>query len=404
MLPFNRFFLFFFACLFCFLTKTKALKNKNFYEKKKYRLQKKIQQIQKIINNNYQKKKSSIAYLNTLHIQVKMLEKLLYTIAKEKEYIERKIQDQQKKINQLKEKKKSIAQEYAHMLNMSQKKIQHLNQVFFILSASSFYQMLQRAQYLKQYAHMRSLQMKSLTTVNRQLVVEKQALLIKHQAKAKLQTKKEVEKLKISQIQKEQKYLIQHLQLKEKKLKQQLQKNRQSIQHLNKLIQKIIRQTIVKKKDKKKINIQLTPEGKILSKNFAKNKGKLPWPVKQGFIACKFGKNKHPVLKDIITENLGINIQTTKNAQVYAIFYGVVKTVAFVPGMQKVIIIQHGKYHSVYAHLQDTFVDYGQQVDEKTIIGTVSTNEHGNTILQFQLWKNIQKYNPEVWLSKELKG
>ncbi|MDV7389940.1 hypothetical protein RZS08_01250, partial [Arthrospira platensis SPKY1] len=59
-----------------------------------------------------------------------------------------------------------------------------------------------------------------------------------------------------------------------------------------------------------KLDITLTPEARELNADFEKNKGKLPWPVEKGVITSGFGKQNHPVLPGIVTENNGIDITT----------------------------------------------------------------------------------------------
>ena len=145
----------------------------------------------------------------------------------------------------------------------------------------------------------------------------------------------------------------------------------------------------------------LSAAGKLLSSRFAKQKGKLPWPVKKGFISNKFGRRAHAVFKNVQVENLGIDIQTEAKATVHAIFDGVIKTVSFVPGMAYVIIIQHGQYHTVYAKLSAAQVKVGQVVHMKDVIGIVNTDGHHISELQLQIWNGLEKLNPALWLTKE---
>src|SRR5690606_2317097 len=100
-------------------------------------------------------------------------------------------------------------------------------------------------------------------------------------------------------------------------------------------------------------------EAKELSALFEKSKTKLTWPVASGVISRKFGRNPHPVMKYVMEQNNGIDIQTSKGAEVQAVFDGVVKTVAIVPGMNKVVITQHGDYFTLYARLKEVFVQQG---------------------------------------------
>ena len=63
-------------------------------------------------------------------------------------------------------------------------------------------------------------------------------------------------------------------------------------------------------------------------------------------------------------------------------------------------MIQHGEYFTVYAKLKDVYVYHGQEVTVKQPIGTVHTSKDGESELQFQIWKNESKLNPEIWLRK----
>jgi murein DD-endopeptidase MepM/ murein hydrolase activator NlpD len=200
-------------------------------------------------------------------------------------------------------------------------------------------------------------------------------------------------------------------------LAKELQQRNKAVKRLNKLITEIIQQELRAQAqavsptpkatfiDAPPITQNVpaaTPQaGEKLTILFRKSQGKLPWPVKQGFMSRKFGVSPHPVLHNVQVENMGIDIQTPKGAQAYSIFEGVVKAIAFVPGMSRIVIIQHGAYHSVYAKLAHTTIRVGQYVQAYTPLGTVYTDAQGTTELQLQLWQGTQKLNPAWWLSKQ---
>ena len=135
------------------------------------------------------------------------------------------------------------------------------------------------------------------------------------------------------------------------------------------------------------------------SRIFSKNKGKLPWPVSTGVVTGHFGTHAHPVFKRVQVENLGIDIQATPGTLVKAVCAGQVKAVAMVPGMQQVVIVQHGAYHTVYAHLSSTQVRIGQQLKALEPLGRLYTDKSGTTTLQFQVWRGGIKLNPLRWLA-----
>src|SRR5690606_20972134 len=125
----------------------------------------------------------------------------------------------------------------------------------------------------------------------------------------------------------------------------------------------------------------LTPEGAIVSSNFAGNKGRFAWPVERGFISQRFGRQAHPVLKGVVVENRGIDIQTGANEKVRAIFGGKVLAVQTIPGMNNIVMIQHGEYFTVYAKLRTVNVSEGQEIGAKETIGTVYTDAEGTSEL-----------------------
>ncbi|MEZ5046127.1 MAG: peptidoglycan DD-metalloendopeptidase family protein [Chitinophagaceae bacterium] len=148
----------------------------------------------------------------------------------------------------------------------------------------------------------------------------------------------------------------------------------------------------------------LTPEERNLANNFESSKGRLPWPVEKGYIVEHFGKNKHPLF-NIVTENYGIDIKTGKGAPVRAVFGGEVNSIITIPGMGQTVLINHGSFYTVYSKLSRVNVSKGSKVSLKQAIGSVMTDEDGNTQVHFEIWKvgtNGQafKINPEQWVSQ----
>ncbi len=135
-----------------------------------------------------------------------------------------------------------------------------------------------------------------------------------------------------------------------------------------------------------------------VSERFEKSRTRLDWPVTSGFISSRFGKQPHPVLKGIQIENRGVDIQTNKNEKVRSVYDGVVASVAFVPGMNNVVLLKHGQYFTLYARLKNVSVKKGQQVAANETLGEVYTDADGISELQFQVWRNSQKLDPQKWL------
>ena len=151
----------------------------------------------------------------------------------------------------------------------------------------------------------------------------------------------------------------------------------------------------------KTVNLGLTPEMQLISKNFEGNKGKLPWPVERGTITERFGKHAHPVLRDVIIENNGIDIATAEGSAVRAVFDGEVVNIIFNPAFQKGVIIKHGEYYSVYTNIAEVTVKAGDKITTKQKIGTAWEDpEEGKTEVHLEIWKNTVILDPALWISK----
>ena len=144
---------------------------------------------------------------------------------------------------------------------------------------------------------------------------------------------------------------------------------------------------------------KLTPEEKLISDDFAKNRGKLPWPVEQGFVSEKFGVNVHPVFKQVKLNNAGITITTSRNADVRAVFKGVVTEIMFIPGDNNVVIVRHGNYLTVYSNLVEVFIKKGDTVNVKQKIGKLAVSSGNNSTLNFQVWRDKDNLDPQLWLT-----
>lgn len=155
----------------------------------------------------------------------------------------------------------------------------------------------------------------------------------------------------------------------------------------------------LKKSGSKNSTYKLTPEEKLISDDFAKNRGKLPWPVEQGFVSEKFGVNVHPVFKQVKLNNAGITITTSRNADVRAVFKGVVTEIMFIPGDNNVVIVRHGNYLTVYSNLVEIFIKKGDTVNVKQKIGKLAVSSGNNSTLNFQVWRDKDNLDPQLWLT-----
>lgn len=147
-------------------------------------------------------------------------------------------------------------------------------------------------------------------------------------------------------------------------------------------------------------NYSMTPEAAALSNNFEANRGRLPWPVEKGFISMGYGTHKHPVAEKVTIENFGVDITTNPGATARSVFEGTVTKVFYIQGRNWNVLINHGKYYTLYSYLSNVSVKADQKVSTKQSIGTVGQNDEGVTLINLQIWKDGNKTNPEPWIAR----
>ncbi|MBD5214108.1 MAG: peptidoglycan DD-metalloendopeptidase family protein [Bacteroidales bacterium] len=144
-------------------------------------------------------------------------------------------------------------------------------------------------------------------------------------------------------------------------------------------------------------------EQQRLTARFEAAKGKMSAPYKgSGKVVKKFGRQKHPRLANVTTENAGIDIETSRGAEVVAVFDGEVSKIFKLGGYNNVIVVRHGDYMTVYANLVDLKVAKGDKVSRGTELGRVyvDTSDSNRSVLHFELRHEKDKQDPELWLKK----
>jgi septal ring factor EnvC (AmiA/AmiB activator) len=383
-----------------------AQKNKGQLERERLENIKKIKETEQIIQETKRKKEATLGQLTALSRQIEARKDLISSIEKEVEYLDEEITELEQIIASLEQDLIDLKAEYARMVYAASKLNSHYDKLTFIFAAENFNQMVMRVKYFKQYAQTRQHQVEQIEKVKSSLESQKKSLARKKSEKNNLITAKIIETKSLNHVKTEKNQIVKELSNKEKDLLRDLEASKKSIRKLDKLIADLVKKEIEKMKAKAALenktgntaSLRMTPEAELLSNSFAGNASKLPWPVTHGTISQKFGRQPHPILTNVEIDNLGINILTLKSETVRSVFQGKVVTVAEVPGMNKVVMIQHGEFFTVYARLRSVSVEVGEEVTAKESIGEVYTDKNDVSELQFQIWKNSVKQDPEKWL------
>jgi murein hydrolase activator len=150
---------------------------------------------------------------------------------------------------------------------------------------------------------------------------------------------------------------------------------------------------------KTKSVLEATPEGAIVSADFEKNKGRMPWPLEKANIKIHFGSYAVEGTS-VKGNNPGLTFETDPGASVKSIFEGEVSAVFDVDG-STTVLIKHGKYFTAYGNLTSASVSKGQKVNAGQTIGKASTNDDGNGEIEFVLMQENKNLNPEPWIRRK---
>lgn len=411
----------------------KGQASKSDLETRKKALQEEIRQTSQLILETRKNKTASLSQLKALNKKLADRMRLINTIQTEINLLSTTITTNSKRIQELQFDLSRMRETYARLVKRAYMNRNQRSALLLFFSAKNIQQAYKRLYYLKTYTTYRKEQARLIEYTQNELSGKMQVLRTDLNSKQALLGNEEQEKKELSLEKKEQESTLSKLQKKEKTLKKELIKKEATKKKLDAEIRKVIEREIARERAAVKAReakaakaakasttkpkttdpvkpaekrptptpeIKMTPETAALSGKFEANQGKLPWPVDKGAITETFGTHAHPVLKGITTYNNGIDIATSKNAPVKAIYEGEVMGVVSIPGSGDAILIKHGEYLTVYSNLGRVTVEKGQKVKTGTVIGNAGENDEGVTEAHLEIWKGKTKLNPALWIAR----
>ncbi len=367
---------------------------------KRQKLEKEIAYTNKLLKEVRKNKKNTLYELQLLQNKIAQRNELIATLKKEIANLNKQISTKRSDINVMDDNLEQLKKDYAKILLFLSKHNNNLDKLVFIFSAEDLNQAYQRLRYMNEMMNYIKRQSDTIVNYENLRKEELQNLTKQKEEKNKL-LKKESEQLeKIEQNLKEKDRIKNILAKKERQLKTRIRQKQKEASKLNKEIERTIAKEIAAAKAKEKHGGSKT-ETITYSGNFYKEKGKLPWPVDNGFISQHFGSHPHPVLKHVTINNNGIDIATSKGSVAKAVFGGKVVGVAQISNSNNAVIVKHGNWFTVYSNLEQVYVKRGDNVNMGTPIGKIHTNIKGKTELHFEVWYGKKKQNPEYWIKRK---
>lgn len=372
-----------------------AQKTKAQLQKEKQQNLEKIKEVEKILGETTARKKNSLGELAAVNQRIRVQENLIQSIKSEISLLDSDIRENNGIIKALQDDLENLKKEYAAMLFAAQKANNGATRLTFLFSAQSFDQLAMRLRYMQQYSERRKLQVEAITSVQEELGYQVKEIETKRSEKNVLLQQEVAENNNLVNLKKKQNDLVSTLAKQEKSLRKDLEDTKKALAALDKKINEIIKEEM--ERAAREANAKTNSAAVALSSSFEGNKSKFPWPA-AGFISQRFGRQNHPVIKGIVIQNEGINIQTKENEKVRTIFEGEVRYIAINPIIGYSIIVGHGEYFTVYSGLKEVYVKKGQKVSTNQEIGQVLSNADGISELRFQLRKNTTALDPQAWL------
>lgn len=427
------------VCLLCVQGFAQSTRKIRELEKQHAELQKQISASETLLQSTKKDVKSQLDNLALLSGQINERKKYIETIEKDVKVIQTEVDRLQLELKalqrELADKKKKYEQSVKYMYR--NKSIQE--KLMFIFSADNLSQMYRRLRYVREYADYQRLQGIQVERKQKQVAEKQQILLASRNAKEEMLKQGEAERQKLEEQEKERKTLLSSLQKKQRSIQSEISKKRRSADKLNAQIDRLIaieienarkraeeearRKAEAKRKaeatkenvtsageSKKGGTVKTAPskveeykvdsEDRRLSSVFTQNKGRLPIPITGPYVIVgHFGQYQVKGLRNVRLDNKGIDIKGKDGAQARAIFDGEVSAIFQYNGLSNVLV-RHGSYISVYCNLSSVLVKKGSVLKARDIIGPVNTDKEGNTVLHFQLRKETEKLNPELWLHR----
>jgi len=394
--------------LLLFISLSLGLKAQNYQERQKQleaqkiSIKKEIQQINNLINDSRKKSRGLADELEDIQLKISVRDRLIRINNSQVNNLNNIISNQNERIADLEVDLKKLKDEYSKIVFSSYKKRSSEMKLMFLFASDNINQAFRRFQYFKQYSKYRKEQANKIVSLQEEISNNIDSLDKRKIEKQNVVKENQSVRQTLNQERNQQNNLYKNLLKDQKNYAAEIQEKEKQTKLIDNEIQKLIRLAIAESNNNNNSsNFALTPEGRLISSNFQSNKGRLPWPVREGVITRRFGTQPHPVVRTTTINSNGISIATSANSIAYSVFEGEVLSVYGFSGGNPGVLIRHGKYISNYQNLSSIFVKKGDKVMANDEIGIVFTNEStGKTVLKFNIFNELKPENPTIWLAR----
>lgn len=409
-------------------------------EKQRQQLKKEIEETEKQLNANRQQTKENLLQYQLISKKVNLQDRVIDNINRDLSVLSNNMFQISKDVKRYDRLLDTLKQEYAKSMVYAYKNRSNYDFLNFIFSASNFNDALKRMSYLRSYRNYRQMQgqniartqalrKKKIDELNGARVQKNEVLVTQNKEMATLaQEQKEKDRV-LAELKKQGNQLNKQITAKQKQMKKvetaiaeainraikearekaiaeekkrkEAEKKKQSNSNTPPVASKTdntpSKSTKPKPVAEKKQSILLNDENMALNASFEQNRGTLPWPLDRGVVLMHYGSNTLP--SGTVMNVSSITVSADVGTSVKSVFDGKVTEVRSIEDMT-VVIIQHGKYFTVYSNLKNVNVQKGQSVKTGQVIGKVAENFDGVGAIDFYIQNESSYYDPERWLRR----
>ncbi len=355
---------------------------------------------------------SSVQRLDAVSQQVHLLRTLIARLNDEEGRLTRDIALTEHEIagseSQLKELKAQYARAVVAMYKRGSQSDLEL-----LLTAHSVGEAIERTEYLKRFSARRARLADNIAATVRALRDQRASLTEQRDEKSAAAAEKEEQTARLSKQASQREQLIARIRNDKASLKETLARTKQSAHAIESIIEKLVARERAHEpkvasrsparegtRDMRTMTREERAERAASdATGFGALRGSLRWPCAGRRIVERFGEHTNPAL-GTVTMNLGVNIRSPKNADVFAVADGIVSIVYYLPSFGNLVIIDHhGGYRTVYANLADVAVRQGEHVHAGQVIAHSDATAEAGEVVHFEIWREREKLDPEGWLA-----
>jgi len=387
-------------------------------ERELQKLRNEIEAYEAKLRDSEKRERSTLGRLDDLEQQATLMRQLVQKLKEEENQITKDIALAKESIEELEHQLQFLKSHYAGYVRSVYKhgRVYDLELLF---SSKSINQMYIRIEYLKKFSDQRAADLQRITQKKNEVERQNEQLQQSLNEERRLLTEKTREEQSLKRKTGQRQQVLRQIRKDKKAYRQELARKTAAVQKIEQLIVDLIEKERVRREEARKQRVAAAARERARQKEklasaaatespvvdiepvgtFAQRKGRLRWPVSSGVIESRFGNQTHPVLKTV-TQNSGVDITVKVGTNVGAVAEGEVSILSFIPGYGNVVILNHyNGYRTVYAHLSEVNVVESQKLNEGDVIGKSGDSVAGS-VLHFEIWREREKQNPELWLAK----